>query len=91
VQYSKRSIELLKQQYDMLRQMAPFNDLSPGDIDRSEGGLDDTLAHCYAGKKDFESAVKYQRLAMEKDPHSLAIRRALADFEAKLEKSRQSQ
>ena len=90
VQYSKRSIDLLKQRYDMYRQTAPFIDLSDEDIDRSEGGLDDTLAHCYAGKKDFESAVKYQRLAMEKDPHSLAIRRALADFEAKLAKSQQA-
>jgi Tetratricopeptide repeat len=90
VQYSKRSIELLKQRYDMYRQTAPFIDLSDEDIDRSEGGLDDTLAHCYAGKKDYESAVKYQRLAMEKDPHSLAIRRALADFEAKLAKGQQA-
>jgi Tfp pilus assembly protein PilF len=45
-----------------------------------KGGLLDTLAHCYAAKKDFENAVKYQTRAAELDPHSQQIRRALAEY-----------
>jgi tetratricopeptide (TPR) repeat protein len=92
IQYSHRSIELLKQKLAVFsREMAGALDLSEEDLDRSDAGLEDTLAHCYAGSKDFESAVKYQTLAQEKDLHSLAIRRALADFQAQLEKSRRPQ
>lgn len=84
VQYSRRSIELFNRSRDLWLQTSVF---SSDDMERAEAGLVDTLAHCYAGKKDFESAVKQQTLAAEKDPHSLAIRRALAQFQAKLEKS----
>ena len=41
-----------------------------------EGGFIDTLAHCYAGAGDYESAVKYQIRAQELDPHTLQITRA---------------
>ena len=40
-----------------------------------EGGYIDTLAHCYAGKGDYESAVKYQTRARELEPHTLQISR----------------
>ena len=58
------------------------------EVERSEGGFLDTLAHCYAGNKDYELAVKYQTLAAEKDPHSQAILRALARFREKLADAR---
>jgi tetratricopeptide (TPR) repeat protein len=50
-------------------------EMSPG-----EGELLDTLAHCYAAKKDFENAVKYQTKAVEFDPGSSQIRRSLEEF-----------
>ncbi|HEV2973246.1 MAG TPA: hypothetical protein VGY55_24985 [Pirellulales bacterium] len=54
-----------------------------------EGGLLDTLAHCYAAKKDFENAVTYQTRAAELDPYSLQIRRALDDYRKSLAASKQ--
>jgi len=45
------------------------------------GGYYDTLAHCYFAKKDYDNAVKAQRRALELDPHTQTIRRALAKFE----------
>jgi tetratricopeptide (TPR) repeat protein len=50
-------------------------EMSPG-----EGELLDTLAHCYAAKKDFENAVKYQTRAVELGPGSAQIRRSLDEF-----------
>jgi tetratricopeptide (TPR) repeat protein len=47
-----------------------------------QGGYLDTLAHCYATKKDYENAVKYQTQAMELEPHSGEIRRAYERFKA---------
>jgi tetratricopeptide (TPR) repeat protein len=44
------------------------------------GGYLDTLAHCYAAKKDYETAVKHQTRAAELEPHSGEIRRALERF-----------
>ena len=40
----------------------------------------DTLGHCYAAKKDYDNAVKYQKKAVEFDPSSMQIRHALEDF-----------
>jgi tetratricopeptide (TPR) repeat protein len=64
-----------------------------GDLDRAieyahkavelapdEGGLFDTLAHCYAAKKDVANAVKYQTRAAELDPYSRQIARALEEY-----------
>jgi tetratricopeptide (TPR) repeat protein len=45
-----------------------------------EGGLLDTLAHCYAAKKDFENAVKYQSRAAELEPYSRQIQHALDEY-----------
>ncbi len=44
------------------------------------GGLLDTLAHCYAAKKDYQKALEYQSRAMELEPHSGEIRRAYDRF-----------
>jgi tetratricopeptide (TPR) repeat protein len=74
IQYSQTSIGLLKNM--------------PGDDELLiKPGFLDTLAHCYAGKGDFENAVKYQALAAELDPHTLQITRALEEFKDRLEKS----
>jgi tetratricopeptide (TPR) repeat protein len=43
-------------------------------------GYMDTLAHCYAAKKDFANAVKWQSKAVKLDPHSGQIVRALERF-----------
>jgi tetratricopeptide (TPR) repeat protein len=53
-----------------------------------KGGLLDTLAHCYAAKKDFENAVKYQSRAAELDPYSRQIRRALAEYRKALDETK---
>ncbi len=44
------------------------------------GGLLDTLAHCYAAKKDYQKALEHQSRAMELEPHSGEIRRAYERF-----------
>jgi tetratricopeptide (TPR) repeat protein len=48
------------------------------------GGLQDTLAHCYAAKGDYANAVKIQRKAVELEPSSQSIARGLARFEKQL-------
>ncbi|MBI1248699.1 hypothetical protein GC197_12770 [bacterium] len=47
----------------------------------------DTLAHCYAAKKDWAEAAKYQRMAVQKMPHSGLIRKAYFEFVAKCEEN----
>ena len=49
-----------------------------------EAGYLDTLSHCYFALEDFENAVKYQRRAVELEPHTGQIARALATFEKSL-------
>jgi tetratricopeptide (TPR) repeat protein len=49
-----------------------------------QAGLLDTLAHCYAGKGDYENAVQYQTRAAELEPHTLQITKALDKFTKKL-------
>jgi tetratricopeptide (TPR) repeat protein len=46
----------------------------------SLGGHLDTLAHCYAAKKDFDNAVKCQTEATRLIPHSQQILRKLEQF-----------
>ncbi len=46
----------------------------------SLGGHLDTLAHCYAAKKDFDGAVKAQTEAAQLIPHSQQIQRKLEQF-----------
>ncbi|MFZ5831603.1 MAG: tetratricopeptide repeat protein [Planctomycetota bacterium] len=48
------------------------------------GGYYDTLAHVYFRMGDFENAVRFQRRAVELEPHSGLIRRKLEVFEKKL-------
>jgi tetratricopeptide (TPR) repeat protein len=45
----------------------------------------DTLARCYAAKKDFANAVKYQSRAAEIDPYSHQIARSLGEYRKALE------
>ena len=52
------------------------------------GGYLDTLAHCYYTKKDYASAVKYQKLAAKYDPHSKLIAQKLELFQKALERSK---
>jgi tetratricopeptide (TPR) repeat protein len=41
----------------------------------------DTLGRCYYAVKDYPNALKHQRMAVERDPHSKQMRRQLAIFE----------
>ena len=52
------------------------------------GGLLDTLAHCYAAKKDYEKALEYQSQAIELEPHSGEIRRAYERFKKTAEEAK---
>ncbi|HEV3415697.1 MAG TPA: tetratricopeptide repeat protein, partial [Pirellulales bacterium] len=85
-------------QYSVYNEVAWLIANTEGDLDQAleyahkavelrpdEGGLLDTLAHCYAAKKDFENAVKYQSRAAELDPNSLQIRHALGDYRKSLD------
>ncbi|HEY2826785.1 MAG TPA: hypothetical protein VGJ04_04235 [Pirellulales bacterium] len=71
IQYSQNSLELLKNQ--------------PEELQINEPGFLDTLAHCYAGKRDFRNAVKFQARAAELDPHTMQIARALKQFKQQLD------
>lgn len=48
----------------------------------------DTLSHCYFAKQDFENAVRYQTIAVQREPHSQQIRRQLDVFRKALESQR---
>ena len=85
IQYSQTSLRILRGVIGAAEVVSPSE---ASEVERSEGGFLDTLAHCYAGNKDYELAVKYQTLAAEKDPHSQAILRALARFREKLADAR---
>ena len=75
IQYSEKSIAIVAE-------------ITRNQGSREEGGYIDTLAHCYAGKGDFETAVKYQARAHELEPHTLQIARALEQFTEQLENER---
>ncbi|MEX0937141.1 MAG: hypothetical protein WDZ59_04715 [Pirellulales bacterium] len=53
-------------------------------------GYLDTLAHCFFAKQDYEAAIKYQRRAVELEPHTQLISNKLKVFEQALKASRQS-
>ncbi len=55
--------------------------LQPGDA-----GIMDTLARCYYSVGDYRNAVKYQRWAHQRLPHSRTLLRQLALFESALAK-----
>ncbi|HEY2881775.1 MAG TPA: hypothetical protein VGJ15_05065, partial [Pirellulales bacterium] len=75
VAYSHKSLELT------VNWPGNFDDVQPAEYL-------DTLAHCYAAKKDFESAVRYQNRAAELQPHSPLIVRALDQFKTQLQETR---
>jgi len=52
-------------------------------------GYLDTLGHCYYANKDYKNAVKYQSRAVELEPHSGQIGRALLRFKAALEQHKE--
>ena len=74
IKYSQKSV-------DTARQL-------PSDSGVTESGFLDTLAHCYAAKGDYENAVKIQTRAVELEPWTQQIVRALDQFKSQLEKSR---
>jgi tetratricopeptide (TPR) repeat protein len=87
IQYSHKSIQLALQRYqntDNDSDANPWGDST----EREPAGFIDTLAHCYAGKGDYENAVKYQMRAAELEPHTMTIVRAVDEFKAKLNASR---
>ncbi len=61
-------------------------ELNPGDP-----GYIDTLAHCYFALEDYENAVKFEKQAVEADPESGLLARALERFQAALAKSKGEQ
>ncbi len=58
-------------------------ELSPG-----AAGYIDTLAHCFAAKKNYAEAVRQQAKAIELEPHSQEMRRNYERFKAAEEKQR---
>ncbi len=72
--------------YDMaLRYSHRSLELRPG-----TAGFLDTLGRCYYAKGDYAGAVRYQSLAVKRDPHSGLIRRQLDMFERALAKQQQA-
>jgi tetratricopeptide (TPR) repeat protein len=59
--------------------------------EEAKGGYLDTLAHCYAAKKDYETAVKHQTKAVELEPHSQEVRRSFERFKRLLAEQLESE
>jgi tetratricopeptide (TPR) repeat protein len=57
------------------------------ELDADNGAYLDTLAHVYAGRGDYASAVKHQARAVEMEPHSNLIVRELKVFQDKLKET----
>jgi tetratricopeptide (TPR) repeat protein len=57
-------------------------------FDLQTAEVTDTLAHCYAAKKDYAAAVRSQTRAVELDPHSLQIQHAMEQFRKQLAESK---
>lgn len=98
--YYRQKINVSPKDDQLLNQYAWLIANTEGDLDEATqfshrsvelqpaaGGYFDTLAHCYAAKKDFAKAVEYQTRAIELDPHSQEIKRAYDRFKAEAEKA----
>jgi tetratricopeptide (TPR) repeat protein len=88
ITYSQKSIDMTMERRRDLDGYDETLSLWPGSLDREPAAFIDTLAHCYAGKGDYENAVKFQAHAAKLEPHSMAIVQALDEFKAKLKSSR---
>jgi tetratricopeptide (TPR) repeat protein len=78
IQFSRTAVDLFSKNLSVQP-----TDVEDVHADDQLAGLVDTLAHCYAGKGDWESAVKYQAWSMELDPHQPQIRQAFQKFSAR--------
>ena len=76
IRYSKQSIQICEK----------YPTIYP-----NPGGFYDTLAHCYANKKDYVRAVETQQKAAELEPHSGIIAEKLKVFEAAREAQKKEQ
>ncbi|MCO6046490.1 tetratricopeptide repeat protein [Aeoliella sp. ICT_H6.2] len=72
VRYSHKSIEIFHQ-FIAEESLVTKEDTA---------GLLDTLGRCYFSAGDIDSAIKYQSLAVEYEPHMQVLRRQLEEFEA---------
>lgn len=93
----RKQIENDPEEANLYNQFAWLVGNTEGDVDEAlrcahkavtmspdNGAYFDTLAHVYAGKGDYENAVKYQARAVELEPHSGLIVRKLKVFQEKL-------
>jgi tetratricopeptide (TPR) repeat protein len=68
---------------EALRMSKKSLELDPGDA-----GVMDTLARCYYSVNDYENGVKYQRWAVQRNPHNGLMHKQLDLFEKALATSR---
>ena len=61
------------------------------ELQRDRSGFLDTLGRCFYAKGDYENAVKYQSLALAKEPHSPPMQAQLKLFQEALEKQQAEQ
>lgn len=72
VRYSHKSIDVF---HKLIAEEPQFSK-------EDSAGYLDTLGRCYFSAGDIESAIKYQSLAVEYEPHMLVLRRQLDEFKA---------
>ncbi len=78
LQYAHKAVELgPKAWINPVGDEADRNERDPVGAAVGYAGRLDTLAHCYAGKKDWANAVKWQSRAVALAPYSLPINREL--------------
>lgn len=72
VRYSHKSLEMFHR----------YITDKPGLTKEDSAGLLDTLGRCYFSAGDIDSAIKFQTLAVEYDPHVKVLQRQLDEFKA---------
>ena len=83
LEFSKKAVEMAEGQRAGISDSAGMTNIERL-FDLQTAELTDTLAHCYAAKKDFAAAVRAQTRAAELDPHSLQLQRSLLQFRKQL-------
>jgi cytochrome c-type biogenesis protein CcmH/NrfG len=89
VKMSLKSVELIRAR--LAEELSTHHrEVAINILSEALGGHLDTLAHCYAAKKDFDNAVKTQTEAARLIPHQQQIARKLELFR-KLQSEQQGQ
>jgi hypothetical protein len=88
LEYAKKAVDMAEAQRTSVVNAATGMPNVEKLFDLQTAELTDTLAHCYAARKDYAAAVRTQVRAVELDPHSLQIQHAMQQFRKQLAESK---